>query len=84
MMTEGAVEAIKHRLEEIFEAEGVVRIVCDKHVYYMDKAEITAYEFDYYGISLMGNIRCVYQCSCIFNRVYIPIETITALTGKDA
>lgn len=81
MMTEGAIKAIKHHLEEILEAEGAVRIVCDKYVYYMDKT--TSYEFDHYGISLMGKIRCVYQCSCIFERVYIPVETITALTGKD-
>lgn len=83
MMTEGAIEALKHNIEEIFEAEGTVRIECDKHTYYIVDDEITSYEFDSYGISLTGKIKCVYQTSREFGRVYIPFTAITALTGKD-
>lgn len=72
---------IKRHIQEIFKTEGLVRVVCDKHTYYMDKDRITAYEFDDYGVSLVGQIDCTYQACCTFGMVYIPFESITTLTG---
>lgn len=81
MITASAISALKHHIEEIFKAEGHVRIVCNRHTYYMDKDKLTSCQFDGYGIALMGRIYCTYQGSCSFGRVYIPFESITTLTG---
>lgn len=82
MISEGTIFAVKKNFEEIYRAEGYVCIVCDKHNFHIDKDKIKSYKFDQYGISLSGVIPYSYQSYCTFNRVYIPIEAITALTGK--
>lgn len=83
MMTQEAITALKRHIKEIYEEEGFVRIMCDKHVYYMVNDEITSYKFDCYGVCLVGRIPAVYQCKCFFGKVYIPFETITGLTGRE-
>lgn len=82
MINQEAVLALKRHIEEILKEEGLVRIVCDKRIYRITKDK-TSYKFDGYGVFLTGSVLCTYQCSCVFGRVYIPYETITALTGKD-
>lgn len=82
MINERAVVAIKRRIEQIYKAEGTVRIVCDKHTYNIVKDKISVYTFDDFGIYLEGNVPSSYQCCCVFNRAYIPFESITGITGR--
>lgn len=83
MITTLAISALKRRFKEIFEDEGYVRIVCDKHTYCISKDQSTSYTFDDYGIYAIGKICASYQTSCLFGKVYIPYESITALTGVE-
>lgn len=78
-----AILALKRRFKEIFEDEDCVRIVCDKHTYYISKDQDTSYTFDDCGIYAVGKIYASYQASCLFGKVYIPYEAITTLTGAD-
>ena len=81
-MTQADISAVKRHIGKIFEAEGTLRIVCDRHTYRITKDGITSYTFDEYGVFLEGNICCTYQASCVFKMVYIPFGTITAITGE--